>query len=88
MVDPTEDFRRALVHDINTRTESQDPDDERKRLEKQFGEIWNTNEVQKVFQIRGFLAPFVTATHKESGESGTLMFQDRPRFYFLWSPDE
>ncbi len=87
MNDPTEGFRRGLVNVINTQVESQEPDDERTRLEKIHGEIWDTSEVTKNFSIEAFMAPFVVATHRESGKKGTLMFQHSPRFYFLWSPD-
>ena len=88
MNDPTEGVRRVLVNAINTQVESQEPDDERTRLEILHGEVWDTKEVTKNFSIEGFMAPFVVATHRESGKSGTLMFQHSPRFYFLWKPND
>jgi hypothetical protein len=88
MHDPTENMRRGLVGVINEQVESMDEDNERKRLEAKVGEVWDTKEVQKVFEITAFLAPFVQATHRETGKVGTLMFQHMPRFYFMWKTDD
>jgi hypothetical protein len=85
--DPTEAVRRGLVAQINTQVESEDEAEERLRLERKYGQVWNTKEVQEVFTIESFLAPFCFATHKETGASGMLTFQHWPRFYFLWIPD-
>jgi hypothetical protein len=87
VTDPTEGIRRELVHAINTQTESNDPDSERERLQEIHGEVWSTEEVSQVFEIEGFMAPFVVATHRELGIKGTLMFQHSPRFYFSWTPN-
>ena len=87
MHDPTEGLRRGLVQAINDQVESTDEDSERKRLEDEVGEVWNTEEVQQVFEITAFLAPFVQAIHRETGKVGTLMFQHHPRFYFMWNAD-
>jgi len=87
VADPTEGFRRELVHAINTQTESNDPDSERERLQEIHGEVWSTEEVSQVFEIEGFMAPFVVARHRELGIMGTLMFQHSPRFYFSWTPN-
>ncbi len=58
--------------------------DERRELEEKYGKVWTTKEVQEDFTIHAFSAPYVSATHKESGKRGVLVFQDRPRFYFDW----
>jgi hypothetical protein len=59
---------------------------EREALEKKWGEVWDTNQVQEVFQIHGFLAPFVSVTRKADGVKGALTFQHLPRYYFAFQP--
>ena len=76
MSDPTEGIRRLLVDVINS-----SPRD-RKALEFEYGEVYDTKEVQEKFEIKGFLAPFVGCTRRLDGVEGFLTFQDRPRFYF------
>jgi hypothetical protein len=55
---------------------------QRDRLERNFGEVWNTEEVQQDFTVHSFLAPFVFVTRKSDGAEGTLAFQHSPRFYY------
>ncbi len=66
--------------------EDKETKEERKRLEEQYGEIWNTSEVGKVFRIVSFSAPYVSVVRKEDGVEGWLEFQPRPRFYFNFQP--
>jgi len=86
MNDSTEKIRRRLVTDINSQTESNDEDIERKRLETKHGQVWNTPEIGKDFEVKSFLAPFVLAKRKSDDVEGTMMFQDYPRFYFGFKP--
>ena len=81
-MDRTEPFRRAAVAGINGAVESDNPDTERARLEAIHGQVFNTEEVQKIFSIEGFMAPFVTATEKATGKKVILEFQHMPRFYW------
>lgn len=81
MNDPTETIRREQVKEINA-----DPNG-RKALEAKHGEVWDTNEVQRDFDVLGFLAPYVVVSRKSDGQKGSLMFQGSPRFYFGWSAD-
>ena len=55
---------------------------ERKELEKVYGQVWDTQELQRDFSVQGFLAPCVSVTRKSDGVKGTLEFQHMPRFYF------
>ena len=55
-------------------------------LEHQYGTVWDTAEVQREFDIIGFLAPQVQAVHKETGIKGNLTFTHSPRFYFNFRP--
>lgn len=56
-------------------------------LEKNYGKVWDTAELQRDFEVRGFAAPFVVVTRRADGAKGSLSFQHNPRFYFDWSAD-
>jgi len=86
MVDETEGIRRLAVGIINSRVESEDEQAERTRLEAIYGEVWNTEEVSRDFEIEGFLAPCVSCYRKSDRQRGLLMFQHHPRFYFAFEP--
>lgn len=81
MTDPTEGIRRAMVSEINSDTSS------REVLEKEHGQVWDTNELSRDFEVRGFMAPFVVVKRKSDGVVGSLMFRHSPRFYFSFTPD-
>lgn len=76
MSDPTENIRREMVEEINAQ------EAERKALEAQHGQCWNTAELQAEFSVLSFLAPFVSVCRKSDGKMGTMLFQHSPRFYF------
>ena len=86
-MDETEGIRRVLISEVNSQIESNDEDSERVRLETEYGQAWNTEEVGKDFMVVGFMAPFVVAIRKSDGVRGSLHFQDRPRFYFNFIPE-
>ena len=75
-IDPTEPVRRSMLITIN-----EIPGD-RERLEKEYVNVWDTEELQKDFTVHGFLAPFVKVTRKSDNKKGLMMFQHDPRFYF------
>lgn len=81
MPDPTEGIRRAIVADINSDTSSRDV------LEKEYGQIWDTKELARDFEVTYFMAPFVTVKRKSDGVIGSLLFRHSPRFYFKFTPD-
>jgi hypothetical protein len=72
------ELRVALEKDINAEAL------EREALEEAWGEVWDTKQVQQVFKIHGFLAPFVSATRLADGAKGLLTFQHMPRYYFAF----
>lgn len=74
--DPTEGIRRELVKEINA-----DPGS-REALERQYGRVWDTQELGQDFVVRGFCAPFVVVTRNSDGVEGALTFQHWPRLYF------
>jgi len=82
--DKTEAIRRNLVNEINTY-----PAD-RKELENAYGKdnVWNTEELDKEFEIIGFLAPFAVVKRKSNWVKGSVMFQANPRFYYHFVEDK
>ena len=76
MSDPTETERRQLTQEINACLAS------RKALEAEYGQVWDTTELQKDFSVESFMAPFVIARRKSDGAKGTLEFQHSPRLYY------
>lgn len=81
MHDETESIRRGLVQGINS-----DPGS-REALEAKHGQVWDTQELGKDFEVLGFMAPFVVVKRKSDGVKGSLMFQGSPRFYFSFTKD-
>ena len=80
-----EQFRRKEVGRINNEVKSEDKSDERKRLEEKYGEVWDTSELQRDFDVTGFLAPYVDVRRKSDNMPGSLEFQHSPRLYFNFS---
>ena len=80
-MDQTEKARRGFVRKINVEPGS------RLDLEIQYGQIWDTAELCRDFEVKGFAAPFVIVRRKDDGKLGTLIFQHHPRFYFGFQPD-
>lgn len=74
--DPTEEIRRREQAEINARAA------ERKALEEEHGQVWDTKELQEHFRVIGFLAPYVAVIRLSDNVQGTLQFQHSPRFYF------
>ncbi len=76
MSDPTETARRQRLVEINVEPGS------REALEAEHGQVWNTEELGRDFEVLGFLAPLVVVRRKADGRKGSLEFQHRPRLYF------
>jgi hypothetical protein len=81
MKDETEGVRRNLTEVINKNPL------ERAELETQYGTVWNTEELSRDFEVKGFMAPFVVVKRKADGKMGSLMFQHAPRYYFSFTED-
>lgn len=75
-MDQTEDIRRNMAAVINAAPGS------REALEQQYGDVWDTKQLQELFEVQGFAAPLAVVTRREDGAVGTVMFQHSPRFYF------
>lgn len=81
MSDPTEDIRRTMVAEINSNA------GERAALEKDHGQVWDTDQLTADYTVDGFAAPFVIVRRKSDGKKGSLLFQHSPRFYYGFSAD-
>lgn len=81
MSDATEALRRQRQTEINAQPGS------RAALEAQYGQVWNTDELGRDFEVLGFAAPFVVVRRKVDGVKGSLEFQHLPRYYFSWVED-
>lgn len=55
---------------------------EREELEKQYGQVWDTNELQRDFEVLSFMSPLVIVKVKSTGQKASLEFQHMPRYYF------
>lgn len=81
MSDSTENIRRDLVASLHA-----DPG-AREALEQEHGQVWDTHELSRDFEVLGFMAPYVAVRRKNDGVEGSLLFQHRPRFYFRFQAD-
>ena len=81
MTDPTESIRRKRLTEINALPGS------REALEASYGQVWDTNELRRDFDVLGFAAPLVVVCRKSDGVRGSLEFQHSPRFYFSFQPE-
>jgi len=76
MKDDTEEIRRELIKVINSNPGS------REALTAVYGQVWDTQELGRDFEVKGFMAPFVVVKRKADGVKGSLEFQHSPRFYY------
>ncbi len=79
-MDATEAIRREMVAEINAKQA------EREKLEAEYGQVWDTDQLREDFEVHSFLAPFISVTRKSDGAKGLLSFQHNPRYYFQWEP--
>jgi hypothetical protein len=80
MTDPTEAVRVLIANAINGNPRT------REQLKTDFGQVWDTNELQKNFEVIGFAAPVVAVKRRSDGVVGSLFFQNSPRFYWGFEP--
>lgn len=80
--DEIERARREAASVINTTPKG------RPELETTYGQVWDTEELRRDFDVQGFAAPLVVVVRKSDGQLGSLFFQHSPRFYFDFAADE
>jgi hypothetical protein len=81
MNDPTEVARRERLAEINAEPSS------RKALEAEYGQVWDTEQLTRDFEVIGFMAPLVGVRRRSDGVKGSLEFQHGPpRLYFNFVP--
>lgn len=81
-MDQTESIRQNMVDVINAAPGS------REALEQWYGDVWDTAQLQEMFEVQGFAAPLAVVRRRKDGAVGTVMFQNSPRFYFNFELDE
>ena len=86
--DETEQIRRSRLGEINSAVASTDADTERKRLEAEYGQVWDAHQLSQDFEILGFMAPYVVVRRRLDGRKSSLEFQHSPRFYFNFVLDQ
>jgi hypothetical protein len=59
----------------------------REELTKDFGNVYDCEDIHTAYEIIGFAAPFVYVQDIATGKKGTLMFQHHPRFYFSFEEE-
>ena len=52
------------------------------KLIAEYGQLWNTEQVTKDFEIRSFMAPYVSVRRRSDNVKGTMQFTHMPRWYF------
>ena len=82
--DRVEALRRQQCVEVNDAVASDDASAERARLVSQHGDVLDTSEVSRDFEIWAFAAPYVVVRRRADGVDGTLTFQHHPRFYFCF----
>lgn len=58
----------------------------RAELENCYTPVWNEEEFQAAFTVHDTCPPYVYVSSKETGQLGTVIYVDSPRFYFLFNP--
>jgi len=54
----------------------------RQELESKYGQVWNTDELRRDFEVTGFCYGMVVVKRKSDGVVGSLDFTHLPRFYY------
>lgn len=54
----------------------------RNDLQKKFGQVWDTAQLQEDFEVSGFGSGLCVVRRKSDGALGSLEFTHMPRFYY------
>ncbi len=80
--DETEAYRRQRQAQLNASQPT------RELLEAQYGQVWDTTQLQQDFAVTGFAAPYVVVMRLSDKKRGSLEFSHSPRFYYHFVVDE
>ncbi|HRR40152.1 MAG TPA: hypothetical protein P5244_02850 [Syntrophales bacterium] len=84
-----EELQRYLIAAVNEQIpEGATQGTERLSLEKEYGKVWSPEELAKEFRVLSILAPLVYVRNITTGQTGTLLFQHYPRYYYDFLPEE
>ena len=90
--DPTESIRCKLRAMINSNVRAvaamAGENDVRKLIEARQGQVWNTDELARDFEVLEFAAPLVVVRRRTDAVLGSLFFSHEPRFYWSFRPHE
>lgn len=75
MKDPTENIRREMLADGQ-------PERDLAEAEQR----WDTEQLARDFEVKGFMSPFVIVRRKADGVEGSMEFTHYPRWYFNFKP--
>src|SRR5664279_4856355 len=76
-----EAMRRSRLVEINVARADQST------LEARHGQVWDTKNLARDFEVLGFAAPYVVVRRKSDSALGSLEFQHEPRLYFNFEAD-
>jgi len=54
----------------------------RRTLEGIYGQVWNADELARDFEVGDHMKPLVIVVRKSDGKRGTMVYRDKPRYYF------
>lgn len=74
--------RRERAVELNTNAGT------RPQLVARYGQVWDSEDLARDFEVIGFAAPYVIVRRKFDGQMGSLEFQNHPRFYFNFQQDQ
>lgn len=75
-MDETEGLRRQRLNEINAEAGC------REALEARYGQVWDTEQLGRDFEVLGFMAPYVVVSRRADGMKGSLEFQHQPEVLF------
>lgn len=91
MQDPTEPIRHELRATINSNVRLVatilGESETRKLIEAGHGQVWNSDELARDFEVLEFAAPLVVVRRRTDAVLGSLFFSHEPRFYWKFCPD-
>lgn len=78
------DTLRAILQNQYGRLEAGEA---RTALEAAYEKVWNDAELAEQFEVSNVEPPYLHVIDKQSGQPGTVLYLDSPRFYFLFNAE-